>query len=341
MNVLVELAQGIVADVHGLVDLVRVGGQARLVAAAAEQVVIHHHADPPLVVVAFVTLHVVVRAHCRLGVKAWVEGRLGNFVLAFGRLHVGLGGFQVRVVFHHALLGFGQGGGDFTANRRRGFEFIGHAPHNGIEVRLGIGQIDFGGVEVVFRQCPASAGLVGIGVAAHAALGAQADLVVDPQVRLQVVLGQGHQFAALEDFEVNLGGAQGQILSRTLSVIGSRVDHAFGAFDFIGSVEPVEEHLPQAQFRLGVVENFGVVIAERPGIGVIAVPAPVGGVQINRWIKAPFGDLHVLIRRQSAVHPGCQFRVGRNGALDRFGQRYGLRLGRAGHGQKNRAADGG
>ncbi|MCY1174515.1 hypothetical protein D9M73_147210 [compost metagenome] len=269
---------------------------------------------------AFIALNVVVRAHRGLGIEAWVERRLGDFVLTLGRLHVGLGGFQVRVVFHHALLRFRQAGGYFATNRWRGFQLIGQAPYNGVEVRLGIGQIDFGGVEVVFRQCPASAGLVGIGVAAHAALGAQADLVVDPQVRLQVVLGQGHQFAVLEHLEINLGGAQGQILSRTLSVIGSRVDHAFGAIDFIGGVEPVKKHLPQAQFRLGVVENFGVVIAERPGIGVIAVPAPVSGVQIDRWIKAPFRDLHVFVSRQTAVHPRCQLRVGRDSALDRFGQ---------------------
>ena len=51
------------------------------------------------------------------------------------------------------------------------------------------------------------------GVAADTALGAQADLVVDPQVRLQVVLGQGHQFTALEHLEVDLDGAQGQVLS--------------------------------------------------------------------------------------------------------------------------------
>ncbi|MNM57461.1 hypothetical protein D3C81_686600 [compost metagenome] len=116
MNVLVELAQGVVADVHRLIDLVRVRLQARLVAAAAEQVVVHHHTHPPFVVVAFFTGNVVVRAHRGFGVEAWVERRLGDFVLALGGLHVGLGGFQVRVVVDHALLGFLQSGRQFAAS---------------------------------------------------------------------------------------------------------------------------------------------------------------------------------------------------------------------------------
>ncbi|MCY1178949.1 hypothetical protein D9M73_193240 [compost metagenome] len=51
VNVLVELAQGIVADVHGLVDLVRIRLQAGLVAAAAEQVVAELDTGLPVVVV--------------------------------------------------------------------------------------------------------------------------------------------------------------------------------------------------------------------------------------------------------------------------------------------------
>ena len=302
VDVFVELAQGVVADVHGLVDLVRVGLQTGLVAAAAEQVVVHHHTDPPLVVVTFIALDVVVRAHGRFSVEAWEERRLGNFVLALGGLHVCLGGFQVRVVLHHALLGFLQGGGQLTAGRRQGFQFIRQATHHGVEIRFGVSQVDFGGVQVVLRQCPTSGGLVGVGGAADTALGAQADLVVDAQVSLQVVLGQGHQFATLEHFEVDLDGAQGQVLGSALSVIGPGIDHTLGAFDFVGGVETVKQHLPQAQFRLGVSQDLRVVIALCAGAGVIAVAAAVSSVQIDRWIEAPFGDFDFFVRGQPRVH---------------------------------------
>ncbi|MNF80791.1 hypothetical protein D3C84_630420 [compost metagenome] len=137
---------------------------------------------------------------------------------------------------------------------------------------------------------------------------------------MQVVLGQCHQLAALEHFEVDLGGAQGQVLGGALGVIRPGVDDALGALDFVGGVEPVEEHLPQTQFRLGVIEDFGVMITERAGVGVIAVPAPVRSIQVHRWIKAPLGDLHVFISRQTAVYPRRQFRVGGDSALDGFGQ---------------------
>jgi hypothetical protein len=106
VDVLVELAQGVVADVHRLVDLVRIGRQSGLVAAATEQVVVHDHAHAPFVVVALIALHVVVRTHRRFGIEARIERRLGHFVLALGGLHVRLRGFQVRVVLDHALLGF-------------------------------------------------------------------------------------------------------------------------------------------------------------------------------------------------------------------------------------------
>ncbi|MNP63504.1 hypothetical protein D3C76_1589090 [compost metagenome] len=105
-----------------------------------------------------------------------------------------------------------------------------------------------------------------------------------------------------------------------MGVIRPGVDDALGALDLVGGVEPVEEHLPQSQFRLGVIEDFGVVITQRPSVGVVAVPAPVGGIEVHRWIKTALGDFHVFISRQTAVHPRCEFRVGRDSALDRFGQ---------------------
>lgn len=52
-----------------------------------------------------------------------------------------------------------------------------------------------------------------------------ADLIVDPQVRLQVVLGQAYQLTALEDFEVHLDGAQGQALGSATGEVSPGVDH--------------------------------------------------------------------------------------------------------------------
>ncbi|MNN87044.1 hypothetical protein D3C81_2045440 [compost metagenome] len=63
---------------------------------------------------AFIALHIVVRADGRFRVEAWIERRLGDFVLALGRLHVSLGGLQIRVVVDHALLGFTQFGRQFA-----------------------------------------------------------------------------------------------------------------------------------------------------------------------------------------------------------------------------------
>ena len=340
-NVLVELAQSIVADVHRLVDVVRVRGQSGLVAATTEQVVVHHNAHAPFVVVTFVTLHVVVRTNGGFSIEAWVERRLGDFVLALGRLHVGLRRFQVRVVVDHALLGFAQLGGQFAASRGRGFQFIGHAPDDAVEIGFGIGQINFGGVEVVLCQGFTGYRLVGVGGAADAALGTQANLIVDAQVRLQVVRRQRHQFAALEHFEVDLDGAQGQVLRGALRVVGARVGHTFGALDFVGRVETIEDHLPHAQLGLGVGEDFGVVIAEGPGVGVVAVAATVSRVQIDGWIEATLGDFDLFISRKARVHARRKFRVGGDSALNRLREVHCLGLRSAGHGQQNRAAEGG
>ncbi|MNR27513.1 hypothetical protein D3C85_1447890 [compost metagenome] len=125
--------------------------------------------------------------------------------------------------------------------------------------------------------------MVKVGGAADAAIGAQADLVVDPQVRLQVVGGQGHQFAALEYFEVHLDGAQGQAFGGTTGEVGAGVDDRPGASDFIGGIETVEQHLPQAQFGLGVPLGFSVMATGRQaaGRGVVAVAAAVAGIQVQ------------------------------------------------------------
>ncbi len=202
-------------------------------------------------------------------------------------------------------------------------------------------QVDQCGLVVVVCQGPAGGGLVAVGGAADAALGAQADLVGDAQVRLQVVLGQCQQVAALEHFQVHLDGAQGQALGGATGVIGAGVDHRPGALHFVGGVETVEQHLAQAQFRLGVVVGLGVVIATTgAGGAVVAVATAVGGIEVEAGVEAAFGDFYIFIGRKPAVTAGIQFRVSVQRALDRLGQRHCLGVG-AGHGDQNRAAEGG
>ncbi|MNT71022.1 hypothetical protein D3C72_2094660 [compost metagenome] len=66
--------------------------QARLVAAATEQVVAELDTGLPVVVVmADLACGVVVGTGCQHGIQAWIEWRLGHFVLLFGSLHVSLG----------------------------------------------------------------------------------------------------------------------------------------------------------------------------------------------------------------------------------------------------------
>ena len=111
------------------------------------------------------------------------------------------------------------------------------------------------------RQGQAGFGLVGVGGTAHALVAAQADLVMHAQVRLQVIGGQGDHLAALEHVEVHLDGAQCQRLGGAKGVIGARVNHRLGACYFVGGVETVKQHLPQAQFRRAVGQGFLVVSA--------------------------------------------------------------------------------
>ncbi|MNC28114.1 hypothetical protein D3C75_763080 [compost metagenome] len=323
-----QLTQGVVADVQGLVDLVRVGLQASLVAAAAEQVVVHLHAGlPVVVVVAFLAAGVVVGTGSQNGVEARVEGRLADFVLLLGGVDVSLGGFDVRVVLAHAFTRLFEIGRHFHLDRLWAFQLVRHAADDAEEVGLGIGQVDFGGVQVVFRQGATCAGLVKVGGAADAALVAQADLVVHSQVGLQVVLGQGYQFTALEHFQVHLDCTQGDILGNGLGVVGAGGGDCFGAAHFIRGVEAVEDHLPQAQLGLGVVEGFLVVVTLGTGRGVVRALAAVTGNQVHGRVVATTRELHVFIGRQLAVTVGADLWVVVHGALDSLGNRHRLYVG--------------
>ena len=114
-----------------------------------------------------------------------------------------------------------------------------------------------------------------------------------------------------------------------LDVIRARIDHVLGARDLIRRVEPVENHLPQAQLGLGVVQGFLVVTARglETGGGAVGAFAAIAGDQVNRWLVATLGDIDVFICREPVVHGGVNFRMGIEGALDRLCDRHGVDMG--------------
>ncbi|MCY1178950.1 hypothetical protein D9M73_193250 [compost metagenome] len=100
----------------------------------------------------------------------------------------------------HVLTCVEQAGRHLALDGDRRFQLVGYAADDAVEIGFGIGQVDFGGVQVVFRQGATGGGLVKVGSAAYTPFAPQTDLIVDAQVSLQVVLGQGHQLPALEHF---------------------------------------------------------------------------------------------------------------------------------------------
>ncbi|MCY1517452.1 hypothetical protein D9M68_521330 [compost metagenome] len=230
---------------------------------------------------ALVTLHVVVGGGRQLGIEARVEGRLGGFVLALGGLHVGLGRFQQGVGVHNALSRGEQVGGHLGLDAGRRHQFIRRYAHGAEEAGLGIGQVHFLGVEVVLGQGQARFGLVEIGGAAHAALATQADLVVDTFVGQQVVPGQRDHLAPLEHVQVHLNSAQRQALGGAQGEVGAGVHHRLGTCHFVGCIETVEQHLPQAQFGITEIQGFLVVIAEFAGTGAVSLFPTYAGYQVD------------------------------------------------------------
>ncbi|MNH20832.1 hypothetical protein D3C79_806190 [compost metagenome] len=137
---------------------------------------------------------------------------------------------------------------------------------------------------------------------------------------MQVVLGQGHQLTAFEHLEVNLDGAQGDGLGGGLGVVGARVHHRFRTADFVGGVEAVEEHLPQAQVGLGVGQCLFIMVARAvdigaTGVGVVGALAPIAGHQVDSGVVTASGELHIFIGRQPAVLAGSNFRMLIHGVL--------------------------
>ncbi len=276
---------------------------------------------------AFFARQIVIGAHGQFTVEAWIERRLRHLVLLLGGLHISLRRFEVRVIAHHVPACRLQIGRQLALDRDRCFQLIGHAADGTVEVGLGVRQVDLSGVEVVLGQCTTSAGLVGVCSAADTLLAAQADLVVDAQVSLQVVLGQCDEFALLEHFQVDLGGTQGKIFGAALHIVGAGVGHRLGTSYFVTGVEPVKQHLAQAQFGLGVVQSLGVVAAQRAGGRVVRALAPVAAHQIDHRQVTGIGRYAVLVARQTIVNVRLQVRVKVDSGLYRFMKAHRLNVG--------------
>ncbi|MDT4864625.1 hypothetical protein FQZ97_993910 [compost metagenome] len=97
----------------------------------------------------------------------------------------------------------------------------------------------------------------------------------------QVVPGQHHHFAALEDLQVDLHRAQRQALGGAEGEVGPGVHDCAGACHLIRRIEAVEQHLPQAQLGVAEVQGFLVVIAEGAGGGAVGLLASHAGYQVD------------------------------------------------------------
>ncbi|MNV94019.1 hypothetical protein D3C71_1887710 [compost metagenome] len=102
--------------------------------------------------------------------------------------------------------------------------------------------------------------MIEVGAAADPLAAAQIDLIGDALVGKQVVLRQSDHFATFQNIQINLDGAQRQTFCRAEYPVSPRVHYRFGSCDFIGGVETVEQHLPQTQLGVAIVEGFRVVL---------------------------------------------------------------------------------
>ncbi|MNZ78607.1 hypothetical protein D3C78_971890 [compost metagenome] len=241
----IQLAQGVVADIQRLVRQVGLGLQISLVAAAGIQVETHAQHGLPFVIVAVLTINIVVRGATQLSIEARVERRLGRVVLLLGSGDIGFGRAQDRAVFQHLRTGFIQVGRHQRQETRRALQLIGHLADSGEVVGLGISQVGLLGDQVVARLGHPRLGLIEVGAATDATLGAQLDLVVNALVALEVVLGQAHEFAPGQHVEIDLGHGQPGTLGSTQQRVGAGVDGGLLTPDFAGRRKTVKNHLGQ------------------------------------------------------------------------------------------------
>ena len=251
----VQLAQGVVADIQGLVGLVGLGLQLSLVAATGVQVEAHAQHGFPAVVVAGVAVDVVVGVTAQLGVETWVEGRLGGFVLFFGSGDIGFGRTQDRAVIEHLATRFIQVCRQQRHEAGRTLQLIGFLADGTEVVGLGVGQVGLLGDHVVTGLGQTGFSLVQVSPAADTALGAQFDLVVDALVVTQVVFGQTHELTTGQDVQVNLGYRQCSALGSAKQRKSAGVNGGLLTPYFTGGGKTVKNHLLQAQARFAAIEG--------------------------------------------------------------------------------------
>ena len=85
---------------------------------------------------------------------------------------------------------------------------------------LGVEQIGLGDNHVRLGQGKATLDLLGIGLAAHAGVTAQPDLVGDAQMDLEILVGDVFQLLLAQHIRVDTGGVQGQVLGGSLQQVG-------------------------------------------------------------------------------------------------------------------------
>ncbi|MNM72194.1 hypothetical protein D3C81_838820 [compost metagenome] len=258
---------------------------------------------------AILTIDIVVCGATQLSIEAWVEGRLGRVVLLFGSGDVGFGRAQDRAVFQHLRAGFIQVGRHQRQETRRALQLIGHLADSGEVVGLGISQVGLLGDQVVARLGHPRLGLIEVGAATDATLGAQLDLVVNALVALEVVLGQAHEFAPGQHVEIDLGHGQPGTLGSTQQRIGTGVDGGLLTPYFAGRRKTVKNHLGQSQARFTAVQGFPVIVAAVSRRHTIGAFTTITAQQVDPWQVPAFRRLQLIISRQPAVDTCLDLRM--------------------------------
>ncbi|MNS20765.1 hypothetical protein D3C72_525130 [compost metagenome] len=120
---------------------------------------------------------------------------------------------------------------------------IGHLADGAEEIGFRVGQIGLLGDQVVAGLGHPRFGLIEVGTAADAALGAQLDLIVDALVALEVFFGQTHELTTGQHVQINLGDGQRGALGSTKQRVRTGVNGGLLTPDFAGRRKTVEDHL--------------------------------------------------------------------------------------------------
>ena len=222
-------------------------------------------------------------------IKARVEGRLGRFILFFGRSDIRFGRAQDRAVGNHLAACVVQAGRQCACNTGGSFKLVGLFADNAQEVGVGVRQVGLFGDQVVLRLSQSGFSLIHVRHSSDATAGAQFDLVKNTFMAFQVVFCQLHHLATGQDIQINLSnrqcGALGGIEQRVAAGIGS----GLLATDFIDGAKTLEQILLQANGRLAAVQ----------GLPVMAVAGGTGGRVIGFFTTV--AAQHVEFRQVAAL----------------------------------------